>query len=449
MDKDKNQNEMRKEIGIEEKLTVGQSLFYGVQSVISLNLFLGAIIIAGILQMDVIGTAILITLSFLASGISTLIQAGLFMKYPIVQGVSFVTIGALCAVAFTHDLATAFGSLILGAVILIALGQFKLFGYIMKVIPPIVAGLVIMLIAVNVGYIAIDGLITAPGNVGGNFMLAAIAFVLILVFKTIGNTRWRIATICGRGGVLFAIIIAVVIAALTGQADFSIVAQASWVSAPPFFHFGFPKFDLASSLVFIVVYIITMIETIGGWFAISHTAKVPITKKDIDKGIVGEGISCVIAAFVGSAPVTSYATNAGVISITKVYSRWAAVGAGVIIVVLSFIPKLMYLIASIPVPILLGVLIALCASMFGSGLRSIHRYPITERNFLIITVPIFLTLLANMLPMSIIGAMPMLLSYFFSSSICIGAVSAIILNLVLPKAPEDRALEANESGHLE
>ena len=441
----------RKEIGITDKLTVGQSLFYGFQSVVALNLFLGAIIIAGILGLDIAHTAILLTLSFLACGVATLIQAGIFMKYPVVQGVSFATIGAIVAITFMHDLATAFGSLILGAIIIILLGYFKLFSKIMKIIPPIVAGVVVCVIGVSVMFTAADSLITFPGSAGTNFLLAAIVFALIFIFKTIGNSKSKIAGFCGKGGVLMAIVIACIVAGAMGVADFGPVAAAPIVGAPEFFAFGFPKFDLASSLVFIFIYIIVMIETIGNWFAISFTAKAPIQNADIDKGIIGEGVGSLIGAFIGSAPATSYAPNCGVISLTKVYSRWSAVGAGVIIVILAFIPKLMYVIACIPGPIMLGTLFAMTVIILMSGFRSIHHYPLSERNILIIGIPIAITLLVSLMPMDIVGAMPMLLSFLFSSSICIGTIAAVLLNLILPKAKaEDAPAEiASETPALE
>ena len=429
--------EGKKEIGITDKLSVGQSLFYGFQSVVALNLFLGAFIIAGILQLDVVHTALLLTLSFLACGVATLIQAGIFMKYPVVQGVSFATIGAIVAITFMHDLATAFGSLILGAIVIILLGYFKLFSKIMKIIPPIVAGVVVIVIGTSVMFTAATSLIGLPGSAGNNFLLAGITFALIFLFKVIGNTNLKIAGFCGKGGVLMAIVIACIVAGLLGLADFSAVASAPVVGLPPFFAFGFPKFDLMSSLVFIFIYLIVMIETIGNWFAISFTAKAPIQTSDIDKGIIGEGIGALIGAVVGSAPATSYAPNCGVLSLTKVYSRWAAVGAGVIIVVLSFIPKLMYVIASIPSPIMFGTLTAMTVIILMSGFRSIHHYPLTERNFLLIGIPLCVTIVTSLLPQAVVGAMPMLLSFLFSSSICIGTIAAVVLNLVLPKDKED------------
>jgi len=424
------------EIGIHEKLSFGKSLFYGAQSVIALNLFLGVVVIASIMQLDIVETAVMITLAFLSMGIATFLQAGFFMKYPVVQCTSFTILVAFSTIGLQYNLATAFGSLILGAVVLILLGVFKLFSVIMKVIPPIVASVVIIVIGINVMYTAGSNLVqTASGadSPGKYFALAAIVFCLIFAFKALGNTRLKIASVCARGGVLMAIVIATLIAWAMGEADFSKVASAPWVALPPIGHYGFPQFQAQPSLVFVVLYIIVMVETVGNWFAISHTAKVPITKKEIDRGIIGEGIGCLIGAFIGTQPVTSYATNCGVISITKVYSRWSAIGAAIIIIVLSFIPKLMYVIASLPGIVMWGVLLALCTSIIMSGLQSVNRYKINERNVLIIGVPIALTLLISMLPSAVLGIMPMFWGYLFSSSICIGTIAAILLNIILPK----------------
>ncbi len=134
----------------------------------------------------------------------------------------------------------------------------------------------------------------------------------------------------------------------------------------------------------------------------------------------------------GSAPVTSYATNCGVIAVTKVYSFRAAVGAGVIIIVLSFCPKLMFLIASIPGPIMWGTLGAMSIMVLMSGLRSMHHMELSDRNILIIGVPVFITVCVSLLPQEIVNSMPTLLSFLFSSSIAVGALVAVIVNLVIP-----------------
>lgn len=425
-------NDNVKEISVDEKLSFGKSLFYGFQSVIALNLFLGAVVIAGILKLDVTNTAILITMSLFAIGIATCIQAGLLMRYPVVQGVSFATIGAIVAIAMKQDLATAFGSLILGAVIITVLGYFNIFSKILKFIPPVVAGTVVVVIGVSLMFTTFDNLIDSPGHISKNFLLAFIVFFLILTFMVIGNLKLSASNFLSRGGVLYAIAITTVIASFMGLTDFSSVKKASWFSLPPLFPFGVPKFDLTSSLIFVFIYFIVMIETVGNWFAISFTAKSSLDDKRIDKGILGEGIGCFISSLLGSAPVTSYATNCGVIAVTKVYSYSAAAGAGAIIIVLSFCPKLMFLIASIPGPIMWGTLGAMTIMVFMSGFRSMHHIELTDRNILIIGIPVFITVCVSLLPQETVDSMPTLLSFLFSSSITVGALVAVIVNLIIP-----------------
>jgi uracil-xanthine permease len=426
-------NDSVKEIGVDEKLGWAKSLFYGLQSVIALNLFLGAVVIAGMLKLDVTNTAIMITVSFFAIGIATCIQAGIFMRYPVVQGVSFATIGAIAAVAMNQGLATAFGSLILGAVIIAILGYFNIFSKILKFIPPVVAGTVVVVIGISLMFTAFNNLLTSPGTMSDSVLLAFIAFLLILTFMVMGNLRLRISNILSRGGVLYAITITTIIASFMGLTDFSSVKKAAWFSPPPFFPFGRPKFDLTSSLIFVFIYFIVMIETVGNWFAISFTAKSTLSDKRIDKGILGEGIGCFIGSLLSSAPVTSYATNCGVIAVTKVYSYWAAVGAGAIIIYLSFCPKLMFLIAAIPGAIMWGVLGAMSIMVLMSGFRSMHHLELNDRNILIIGIPIFTTVCVSLLPSEIVDSMPTLLSSLFSSSITVGALVAVVVNLIIPQ----------------
>lgn len=422
-----------KEVIVDEKLGWGKSLFYGFQSVIALNLFLGAIIIAGILKLDVPNTAVMVTVSLFAIGIATCIQAGFFMKYPVIQGVSFATIGAIAAIALKHDLATAFGSLILGAIIISLLGYFNIFSRILKVIPPVVAGTVVVVIGISLMFTCFNNLLGSAGKISMNFLLAAIVFLLIMAFMVIGNLKLTISNFVSRGGVLYAIAITTIIASIMGITDFSSVKNSKWFSSPPLFPFGAPKFDLTSSLIFVFIYFIVMIETVGNWFAISFTVKSSLDDKRIDRGILGEGIGCFIGALSGSAPVTSYATNCGVIAVTRVYSYRTAVGAGIIIIILSFCPKLMFLIASIPGPIMWGTLGAMSIMVLMSGLRSMHHIELSDRSILIIGIPVFITVCVSLLPQDAVNSMPALLNFLFSSSITVGALAAVIVNLIIPK----------------
>ena len=72
----------------------------------------------------------------------------------------------------------------------------------------------------------------------------------------------------------------------------------------------------AIALTIVIIYAILTTETTGTWFAMGAVTNHKITSRQWNHGIIGEGLSCLVAALAGTTPVTGYSTNAGVISIT-------------------------------------------------------------------------------------------------------------------------------------
>lgn len=438
-------------IGSDEKLKLGQSLFYGFQSILACNLFLGPIVIIGVMQMDVKSAAALIAMTFLACGIATLIQSGLFLKYQVIQGMSFATFGAVIAIAIQADFATVFGSLMVASVILILIGFLKIFSKIVnKLIPGLVAGTVITIIGIALMPITWNSLITIPGNPAVNFLEAGITFVAMLVFMRLGGLGNRAGRILSIGAVIYAIVIGTIVASIFGHVDLSPVAAAPWFAIPQFLPFGPPKFDLNAILVMTFIIIVVMVESVGTWFTYSELSGEKLDSKRIDKGVIGEGIGCFIGTFIGGLPVTSYASNSGVLVVTRVFSRYAALAAGGIAIFMALCPKLMYLIAVVPSSVIWGVYAVICMAVTMSGLASIRSYPLTERNNLVLGIPILITIGVSLLPAALVQSMPPLLSYLFGSAICVGALTAIIVNLIVPAKKEDEAaVPAKPQGEIE
>ncbi|SHI53118.1 Permease family protein, partial [Parasporobacterium paucivorans DSM 15970] len=135
-----NEKEIRV-VGIDEKIGVGSALFLGFQSVLACNLFLGPVVLIAVMQLNISDATALIALTFLACGLATVIQAGLFLKYPVIQGMSFASLGAIIAIASKQGFAVCFGSIIISGLVIVALGYLKVLSKVVKhIIPPIVAG---------------------------------------------------------------------------------------------------------------------------------------------------------------------------------------------------------------------------------------------------------------------------------------------------------------------
>ena len=161
-----------------------------------------------------------------------------------------------------------------------------------------------------------------------------------------------------------------------------------------------------------------------------------ITKKQWNHGIIGEGISCLIAAFTGTTPVTGYSTNAGIISITGIASKRAFIAAGGWFILLGFFTKLSAFLAAIPAPVIGGVFAIITVTIMLNGLNVIRRLKTGESDIYVIGLPIVLTIALVLLPKHVLNSSPQMLQYLLGSPIAISAITAIVLNILMPKRPQ-------------
>ncbi|SHJ07042.1 uracil-xanthine permease family protein, partial [Parasporobacterium paucivorans] len=388
-----------------------------------------------VMQLNISDATALIALTFLACGLATVIQAGLFLKYPVIQGMSFASLGAIIAIASKQGFAVCFGSIIISGLVIVALGYLKVLSKVVKhIIPPIVAGMVIVVVGVSLMFTSWNSLITAPGDQNINFIEGGFTAVILIIMIFIGKHPSKVGKFFRSGCVIYAMILGTVFSAFFGNVNLATVGTSPWVGIPDIFHFGLPKFDFGVVLVMVFILFIVFVEAMGTWFTVSVISGEPLEDKRLDKGVVGEGIGSMIGAVLCGVPVTSYGTNSGVIAVTKNLSKWTAVGAGVICVVLAFLPKIMNIIACVPPAVIWGVFLIMTALIAQSGLMSVAHHFQDERNGLYMGLVIMITVGSSLLPAAVVGQMPTLLSYLFGSSITIGSLAAIVLHIILPKS---------------
>ncbi|MED4454556.1 nucleobase:cation symporter-2 family protein [Metabacillus fastidiosus] len=439
MEKQKSSNLI---VGVDEKIGVGRAFLLGLQHVLAMDLYIVPIIIAGILAMDTGNTAFLIQMSFLAAGIATLIQTGKGIKLPVMQGPSYIPIGALTAIGSKLGLGAMIGSLIPGAIII------ALFGYplkwfaklVQRFIPAIVGGTVIAVVGISLMPVAMTGIFTVQGNVQHGIIVSAVSAVLLIVCMMLAVKLKKAGAIIRLTSVIIAIAGGTIVASFFGMVSFQPVADAKWFSLPTFMPFGKPVFDISAILTMLVIYLILLIETTGTWFVVSTVTDKELTPEHLNRGAVGEGLGCAVGALFGGTPMTGYSTNAGIIAVTGVASRMAIMAGGVILVVLGLMPKLMNVIACIPGAVINGVFAVVCVVIAMNGFKVIQNVNMNERNMFVIGLPILLTIGAAVMPKELLYSLPSFLNYIFSSGMAVGAISAVLLNIVLPKEKEKTAL---------
>ncbi|MGE8077596.1 uracil-xanthine permease family protein [Peribacillus loiseleuriae] len=430
-------------VGIDEKISVGRSILLGLQHVLAMDLYIAPIIIAGLLALDTSNTTFFVQMCFLAAGVATIIQTGFGIKLPVVQGPSYVPIGALAAIGGKLGLGAIYGSLIPGAILIALLGYpLKIFAKtVVKIIPPLVGGTVIVIVGISLMPNAFNSIYSAPGHLGHNVIIAAVSAGVLVACMILGKQAKSFGTFFRLVSVILAIIAGTITARLFGKIDFSAVSDAAWFSLPKLFPFGAPVFDMSAILTIVFIYLIILIETTGTWFVVSKVTDSELTEKRLNKASFGEGLGCFVGTLFGGTPMTGYSSNAGIIALTGVASRMAILAAGFILIALGLMPKLSALIISIPEPVINGIFGIVCVAIVMNGFKVIQHIVVDDRNMMVIGIPILLAIGVTVLPKDILYSLPDFANYLLSSGTGIGAISAVVLNLIIPHEKPKQSLQ--------
>lgn len=429
-------------IGPEDHIPTGEATLLGLQHVMAMDVYVPPIILAGMLAMGAADTSGLLQSTFLAAGVGTILQTSIFMKMPMSQGPSFVPLSAAAGIVLAsgglkgNGMATLIGSLVVGAIILVLLGLSGIFQKIINwLVPAVVGGTIITCVGLSLIPSALNSnIFEAKGNVYQNIELASVTALAMLICVGISIRFPRVQKLFRTGSIVIALLCGTLMSASMGRFNWQSVVDAPWFSLPQrtVFHWGI-SFNWTSILTFLILYAIITTETTGTWFAMGAVTNHKITDRQWNHGIVGEGLSCLFAGLCGTTPVTGYSTNAGVVSITGVASRKVFVAAGGWFILLGFFSKLSAFLTAIPDPVIGGVFALITVTIMLNGLNVIRGIKTSDADLYIIGLPIVLTLAIILLPAHITKAAPQMLQYLLGSPIAVAALTAIILNLLMPR----------------
>lgn len=431
-------------IGVNEKIGWGRAFLLGTQHVLAMDLYIAPIIIASLLALGS-DTSFFVQMCFLAAGIATLIQTVGGLKLPVVQGPSYIPVGALAAIGGKLGLGAVFGALLPGALLIALLGYpLKVFAKtVKKIIPPLVGGTVIVIVGISLMPTAFTSLY--DGDVKTNLIVSVVTAIVLVVMMLLGRKMSGSGTFFRLTSVVIAIIVGTIVASFFGSVSFAKVAEAKWFSLPTAFPFGKPEFNLQAVLTMVFIYFIILIETTGTWFVVSTVTGEKLNEKRLNKGAVGEGLGCFVGGITGGTPMTGYSSNAGIIAITKVASKRAIIAAGIILVLLGLMPKLATIITCVPLTVINAIFGIVCVAIIMNGLKVIQKVTINDRNMMVIGIPILLTIGTMGIPAEVMSSVPDFVNYILSSGIAVGAIAVLILNLIIPASKEDQAEAAKHA----
>lgn len=469
-------NEQQKAIRDARTLGIPKMLLLGLQHMFAM---FGATILVPILVNSYFngeGLSIQVTLFF--AGIGTLFfHVCTRLKVPAFLGSSFAFLGGFSTVAqldtgifadmtMGEKLPYACGGiLVAGLMYLILALIIKLVGIkrVMRFLPPVVTGPIIICIGLSLAPSAVN-------NASTNWLLAFVALAVVIVFNIWGKGMFKIIPILM--GVVISYVLALILNAVgmtnaDGSAilNFSEVASASIVGLPPF---QLCKFNLTAILVMAPIALASMMEHVGDMSAISATVgENYIENPGLHRTLIGDGLATSLSALFGGPANTTYGENTGVLELSRVHDPRVIRIAAVFAVILSFIPKVAEIIASMPSAIVGGISFILYGMISAIGVRNVveNKVDFTKSRNLIIAAVILVCGLgfSSGLTFHVAGADITL------TGLAIAAIAGIALNAILPgndyefgtnisgdvnrginmaPNPEDMEEEAEEKEHM-
>lgn len=404
-----------------------------------LAMFVGIItpplIIAGVAGLNPLETGYFVSMALIISGVTSFFQVKQIGPFGsgllAVQGTSFTFVPMAIVAANVGGLPLVLGMALITSPVEMILSRFLT--QTRKIFPPVVSGTVVMLIGLGLIETAITDIGGGAGatNFGGVQNLSMALFVLIVI--VIANVYGK--GIIKAGAIAIGLVAGYLVAIPLGMVDFAPIAEAGWVTVPVPFKYGL-AFNWSLIIPWILAYIITTVETVGDLTAIAEVSGEPVEGEIHDerlkRGVLLDGVGSALAAVFNTLPNTTFSQNTGVIQFSKIASRVVGYGVAIVLVLLGIFPKIGALVSVMPKPVLGGATIALFGMVAMAGMKIAVKGGIDDKKMFILALSLALGLGVTFRP-DIVSQLPEWMAIIFSSNITVGALTAFILNLIIPE----------------
>jgi xanthine permease len=414
------------------------------------------LILGGVLHLPKDQIAMLINADLFACGIATLIQTIGFgpvgIRLPIIMGVTAVAISPMLAMAAMPGvgLTGIYGAVLIGGLFGLCAAPFV--KYVLRFFPAVVTGTIITMIGVVLMRVGVawagGGAAASDFGAAGYLSVAALVLgVILLVIKFASGFLQNMAVLIG-------IAVGYIVTIMLGWPDFSGIQNEPLVRIVLPLQFGVPQFYLIPCLTMCLVMTIVFIEATGMFLALGAMTGREVGAEDVKRGLRADAIGTIIGALFNTFPYVSYSQNIGLVGVTGVYSRWVCVTGGFIMLALGLVPKLAFIVASVPQCVLGGAGFIMFGMVAATGIKILSTVDFArQRNsVLVVAISIGFGLIPIVSP-NFFHIFPDALKPIFGDGIILTSIAAVLLNAFFNRtsqreAETDAFLAAQAAEHI-
>lgn len=422
---------MNLKYGLEDRPKFSENIIYGLQW---LAVTIPAVIIMGKILGGQEGSSVAEVLYmqklFAVMAVSLLLQIYLGHQMPLVIGPATVLLIGILASQYSSPSAI-YSSILICGILLSVLAVSGLFAYLRQLFTPRVVAVILLLVAFTI-MPTITNLISS-GAVNSspvqNLSFALVFILLIFVAQRLLTGLWKSTLI------LWAMIIGSLAYTLINPAWL----QGANASALPIWGGFFEQLttnlivDPGLLIAFILCFLGLSINDLGSIQAVGAFLQVDKMPQRITRGIAFTGLGNTMAGFMGVIGPVNFSFSPGIIASTGCAARSTLVPAGVIMLLLAFLPRILYYLSFIPEVVIGCILLYIMCTQVAAGLSSAFaamQEPVFE-HALLIALPILIGILVAFLPAEAITAFPPYLRPILGNGFVMGVLTSLLLEHVI------------------
>ncbi len=431
---------------LDGRVPVARAIPFGLQHVLAMFVanVTPLILVAGVAVYDgvpfsTVETARLIQSCMLVAGLGTLIQ--LYPIWRIGSGLPVVMAGSFtflaCAMqAASMDYGIMIGAIIVGGCIEGVLGLTA--QYWRHILQPVVSSCVVLAIGLSILNVGVSSFCQSDVYEIGdwhNLLVATITLVACLLIHTFAKGFLK------RLYVLGGMIVGYIVAICFGMVNFA--EMGSTISEMGVFAFPklcayVPKFDAGMIVSFVLVFLVSAVETIGDTTAICTGALGrDITDREVSGSLAVDGfMSAISGGIFGCTPITSMSQNVGLLSMTKVVNRFCIMFGALVLILGGLFPPIGAFFSTLPDCVLGGCTVIMFGAIVVAGIDMINDCGTGERNMLIIATSMCVGVGVTEVD-GFFNGLPTWVGDIFAGNMVAGVfVVAFLMSLILPKGDD-------------
>ncbi len=421
---------MNLKYNLEEHPPLKENLIYGLQwlavtipAVIILGKILGGL--SGTVQAEVLYMQKL----FAVMAVSLLLQIRWGHRLPVVIGPATVLLIGILA-SQGSSAAAIYSSILICGVLLTLLAVSGLFAYLRKLFTPRVVAVILLLVAFTM-LPTIQHLISSHSDQASsakNLAFSLIFLLLMFAGQRLLTGLWKSTLI------LWAMIVGSLAYFLVNPAW----AQSSSVDLPLFSGF-FSQLTTSISIdpgliiAFLLCFLGLAINDLGSIQAVGSVLQADEMPRRITRGISFTGIGNALAGFMGVIGPVNFSFSPGIIASTGCAARSTLMPAGIVMLVLAFLPRALFYLSFIPAPVIGCILLFIMCTQVAAGLTT--AFAAMEQPYfdyaLLIGLPILIGIMVAFLPAEVLAAFPSPLRPILGNGFVVGILVSLLLEHVI------------------